>query len=108
MKWKETAMRITEDVYDERYDDEDITIELIHFMVDKHNNEKFDVDEAYNTVLDARKNDYDIFIEANLLLVEKGEDVIGFDETIDDVVVRLARFIIREKAVDYYMQLKGE
>lgn len=36
-KWRETAMRIAEDVYAEHYNDDDIAINLIDFMVDKHN-----------------------------------------------------------------------
>lgn len=98
-------MRIAEDVYAEHYNDDDIAINLIDFMVDKHNDEKFDVDEAYNTVLNARKNDHDVFEEANLILVNRGEDKISFDETIDDVILRLARWIISEKATNHYIQL---
>jgi len=67
-----------------------------------------DIDKAYETVWDARKNDYDVFEEANLILVEEGGYKISFDEDIDDVIQRLARLIIREKAVDYYIQLEEE
>jgi len=38
-----------------------------------------DIDNAYQTVYDARKNDHDVFEEANLILVNRGEDKISFD-----------------------------
>lgn len=108
MKWKEIAMRIAEDVYAECGNDEEKVLKLIDFISDNCNKVMIDIDKAYETVWDARKNNYDIFEEANLLLVEVGGYKISFDEDIDDVIQRLARLIIREKAVDYYIQLEEE
>ena len=102
--WRETAMSIALNAFLECGDYEDKALELIDFMVDNCNFLK-DIDNAYNTVYDARKNDHDVFEEANLILVNRGEDKIGFDETIEDVILRLARWIISEKAVNHYIQL---
>ena len=102
--WREIAMVIALQAFLECDNDEEKALELIDSMVDNFNLTN-DVDNAYNTVYDARKNDPDIFEEANLILVNRGEDKINFDETIDDVILRLARWIISEKATSHYIQL---
>ena len=65
-------------------------------------------DVAWETVYDARNTDYPVYDEANLVLVNEHEDSIGFDETIDDVIARLAYWIVWNKALDYYIQLLEE
>ncbi len=102
---REIAMVIALQVFLECDDDEEKALELIDSMVDNLNLVD-DIDNAYQTVYDARKNDPDIFEEANLILVNRGEDKINFDETIDDVILRLARWIISEKVIDHYIQLE--
>ena len=97
--WREIAMVIALQAFLECDNDEEKALELIDSMVDNLNLVD-DIDNAYQTVYDARKNDHDVFEEANLILVNRGEDKISFDETIDDVINRLARLIIREKAID--------
>lgn len=101
---REIAMVIALQAFLECDDNEEKALELIDSMVDNFKPTN-DIDNAYNTVYDARKNDHDVFEEANLILVNRGEDKIGFDETIDDVILRLARWIISEKAVNHYIQL---
>ena len=102
--WREIAMVIALQAFLECDNDEEKALELIDSMVDNLDL-MTDIDRAYQTVYDARKNDHDVFEEANLILVNRGEDKIGFDETIEDVILWLARWIISEKAVNHYIQL---
>jgi len=77
MAWRDTAMRLAKEALS-LYGDDDARV--IKYIEEKTK-------------------------ETVLVLVNEHEDSIGFDETIDDVIARLAYWIVREKALDYYIQL---
>lgn len=108
--WRKTAIEIALTVFLECGNDEEKALKLIDFMANDYDRNIMttDIDNAYNIVYNARKSNYNIFEEANMILTEKGEDKIGPDETVDDVINRLARLIIREKAIDYYIELSED
>jgi hypothetical protein len=108
--WRKTAIEIALTVFLECGNDEEKALKLIDFMANDYDRNVLttDIDNAYNIVYNARKSNYNIFEEANMILVEEGGDKIGPDETIDDVISRLARLIVREKAIDYYIELEQD
>jgi len=108
--WRKTAIEIALTVFLECGNDEEKALKLIDFMANDYDRNVLttDIDNAYNIVYNARKSNYNIFEEANMILVEEGGDKIGPDETIDDVISRLARLIVREKAIDYYIELSED
>ena len=105
MAWRDTAMKLAKEALTLYCDDD---VKVIKYIEEKAK-ECVEVipysNTAWETVYDARNTDYPVYDEANLVLVNEHEDVIGFDETIDDVIARLAYWIVREKALDYYIQL---
>lgn len=108
MSWRDTAMKLAKEAL-LLYGDDDAKV--IKYIEEKAK-ECVEVipysNTAWETVYDARNTDYPVYDEANLILVNEHEDAIGFDETIDDVIARLAYWIIWNKALDYYIQLQKE
>ncbi len=105
--WEVTAKAIAREAWGECKDDEEAAIEFIEESVDGCEDVIY-YTSAYETVCDARLNDYDTFEAANLDLVDTGCDEIRKDETIDNVIVRLAYLIIRQKALEYYYSILKE
>lgn len=67
-------------------------------------------DRAYAIVYDASDSDIDVFYRAGGALDEVGDNEISIknNETFDDVVLRMAYWIVLTKAIDYYNQLVKE
>ena len=105
VSWRDTAMRLAKEALSLYGDDDEKVIKYI----EEKARETVEVipysNTAWETVYDARNSDYQVYEEANMVLVDEHEDMICFDETIDDVIARLAYWIVREKALDYYIQL---
>ncbi len=102
--WEKTAIEIAEGAFDECGDFEETAFEYIHESVDGCEDVIYTA-KAYDTVLDARTAAPEYFDRAHERLVETEGDRIGQDETIDDVITRLAYWIIYERAVDEYYRL---
>ena len=94
MAWRDTAMRLAKEALSLYGDDDARVIKYIEEKTKETVEAMPYSDVAWETVYDARNTDYPVYDEANLVLVNEHEDSIGFDETIDDVILRLARWII--------------
>jgi len=108
MAWRDTAMRLAKEALSLYGDDDARVIKYIEEKTKETVEAMLYSDVAWETVYDARNTDYPVYDEANLVLVNEHEDSIGFDETIDDVIARLAYWIVWNKALDYYIQLLEE
>lgn len=103
MSWKETARQIAEEAWEEYKDNEEAAIEFIEESVDGCA-EVIYTAEAYEVVCSARSYYYETFDIANDELRGTGYD----GETIDDIITRLAYWIIHTEAVDHYWELVEE
>jgi hypothetical protein len=102
--WKEEARAMAERAWKEHRANEEAAIEFISCLA-KGYKMKIHVKEAYDIVYDAGNSDAYIFFHANRELIRTGGDGIGKDETIDNVILRLAYHIIRFKVEDEYYKI---
>jgi len=100
MSWEETARQIAEEAWEEYKDNEEAAIEFIEESVDGCA-EVIYTAEAYEVVCSARSCYYETFEIANMYC-RHGRDRIYDGETIDDIITRLAYWIIHTEAVDHY------
>lgn len=103
-KWEITAKEIAEEAFDEYKNNEEDAMDFIWESVDGCEDVIYTA-EAYETVNDARITDYKTFEEANIELIETGENEIRKGETIDDIITKIAFLIINRKAIDYYYEI---
>ena len=104
MSWEETARQIAEEAWEEYKDNEEAAIEFIEESIDGCA-EVIYTAEAYEVVCSARSYYYETFDAANMVLQDMGGDRIYDGETIDDIITRLAYWIIHTQAKDYYYEL---
>jgi len=102
--WKKTAQRIAQEAWAEYGNNEDGAIELIEERIDSCPDVIYTA-SAYEIVCDTRIYDYKTFEAANIMLQDTEGDRIYKDETIDNVIVRLAYCILYTQAMDYYWEL---
>ena len=102
MSWEETARQIAEEAWEEYKDNEEAAIEFIEESVDGCA-EVIYTAEAYEVVCSARSYYYETFDIANDKLQDTGGNRIYDGETIDDIITRLAYWIIHTEAVDHYL-----
>ena len=107
MSWEETARQIAEEAWEEYKDNEEAAIEFIEESVDGCA-EVIYTAEAYEVVCSARSYYYETFDIANDALRDTGGDRINDGETIDDIITRLAYWIIHTEAMDHYWELVKE
>jgi len=107
MSWKETARQIAEEAWEEYKDNEEAAIEFIEESVDGCS-EVIYTAEAYEVVCNARSCDYETFEMANDVLHDTEGDRIYDGETIDNIITRLAYWIIHAEAMDHYWELVKE
>ena len=107
MSWEETARQIAEEAWEEYKDNEEAAIEFIEESVDGCS-EVIYTAEAYEVVCSARSYYYETFDMANDELRDTGGDRIYDGETIDDIITRLAYWIIHTEAMDHYWKLVKE
>ena len=105
--WKETAQLFAEDAWEQFKDNEDKAEEFIWESVDGCA-EVIYTAEAYEVVCDARVHNYNTFEIANDNLQDTGGYRIYDGETIDDIITRLAYWIIHTEAMDHYWELVEE
>ncbi len=103
-KWNEAAIDIAVQAFAECGENEDEALEYIHESVDGCEHVIYTL-QAYDTVLEARATDSEFFYTAHDRLVETEGDRIGKDETIDDIITRLAYWVMFERAMDHYRSL---
>jgi len=104
MKWDEAAVEIAREAWEEYGNDEEAALEYIHESVDGSEHVIYTA-QAYDTVLEARVLDPEVFERAHDSLTDTEGDRISRDETIDDVITRLAYWILYEIAADHYRSL---
>lgn len=102
--WEKTAIEIAEQAFEECDNKRIDALEFIHESVDGCEDVIYTL-QAYDTVIDARTTAPEYFDRGHERLVETEGDRIRQDETIDDVITRLAYWIILERAVDHYETL---
>jgi len=103
-EWKETAKAIAEEAFGECGSNEDAAIEFIEESIDGCS-EVIYTAEAYEVVYEARIRDYDTFETANDALRDTEGDRIYEGESVDDIITRLAYWIIHTEAMDRYWEL---
>lgn len=107
MSWKETAQLIAEDAWEQFKDNEEAAIEFIEESVDGCA-EVIYTAKAYDVVCSAASCDYETFEIADNELRDTGGDRIYDGETVDDIITRLAYWIIHTEAMDHYWKLVKE
>jgi hypothetical protein len=105
--WEETAERIAKEAWEECRNNEE---EAMNYIYEEANNcsEISYTGNAFDVVLDAGDNDKQTYIKAGDALSDTEGDRIAKHETFDDVVFRMAYWIIATKALDYYKQIIEE
>lgn len=97
-EWEKIAISIAEDAFT-KCDSDDAAIDYISERIKA---EEIEADRAYEIVTKARGNDPTTFkIASDLLIGTKGH-MVKIGETIDNVIVRLAYWIMYEKAFAKY------
>jgi len=104
MKWDEAAVEIAREAWEEYGNDEEAALEYIHESIDGSEHVIYTL-QAYDTVLEARITNPEIFDRAHDSLTDTEGDRIGKDETIDDIITRLAYWVMFERAMDHYRSL---
>ena len=104
LEWKETAKMVAEEAWKEYKDNEEAAIEFIEESIDDCA-EVIYTAEAYEVVCSARSCDYETFEIANDELRDTEGDRIYDGGTVDDIITRLAYWIIHTQAMEYYYEL---
>jgi len=102
MSWEKIAISIAEDAFT-KCDSDDAAIDYIDERIKA---EEIDTDMAYEIVTNARVSDPTTFKIASDLLIGTRGSMVKIGETIDDVIIRLAYWILYEKAFEKYCAKK--
>lgn len=105
--WQEEAKAIARKAWEECRTNEKTAMELIHCLA-RNCEHTMLIKVAYDAVYDAGSSDAYVFFHANRELIRTGGDGIRKDETIDNIILRLAYHIIRLKAEDEYFKIMFE
>ncbi len=103
MSWIETAVEIAGSAF-YGHDDPEEAIKHIRYRVERCPDAVL-TPMIYDTIEDARTRAPDIYNKAREQLVKEKPQL---NETMDDMVKRLAFWIIYTKAVEHYKYMKGE
>lgn len=106
MSWVETAIKIGEDAFRECGDHKEMALEYIHESVEEH--AKIYTAQACEILTQARLIARDAYFMAHKFLVDTKSDRIKRGETISDVIIRLAYFVVYAKALEHYKLLNEE
>lgn len=107
LEWKETAKMVAEEAWEEYKDNEEAAIEFIEESIGGCA-EVIYTAEAYEVVCSAASCDYETFEIADNELRDTGGDRIYDGETVDDIITRLAYWIIHTETMDCYYRLVKE